>query len=232
MANVLTLDKESKKIGTEKKVESFMTRHRGLILGLGIFVLAVALVACVCFGVLDSQRKKGVAAVESIEYAYTNGFDALTDEEIVARQNTALESLVPYTKKSGVVGVRANMLAADIYTFKKDYVNGIDYWLKAAELSKDNYTAALCRYNAGVCSEESGDVETALSYYEAASTDTSFLLKPHVLFNIARLKEGKGDYAGAQEAYQTLTTDHPSSEWADLAQTRLIQLKLDGKISN
>ena len=231
MANVLTLEKEPKKLGTEKKVENFMTRHRGAIIGLGIFVLAAALVACICLGITDFQKKKGIAAVETIEYNYTNGFDALTDEEIVSRQNTALEELGAYVKKGGVVGARANMLAADIYTFKKDYVNGMDYWLQAAALSKDSYTAAFCRYNAGICAEESGDVDTALSYYEAAVADESFLLKPHVLFNIARLKEGKGDYAGAQEKYQSITTDHPSSEWADLSQSRLIQLKLDGKIN-
>jgi len=232
MANVLTLGKEPKKLGTEKKVENFMTRHRKLILGFGLFILVAALVACICFGVADSQKKKGVAAVEGIEYAYINGFDALSDEEIVSRQNKALEDLAPYLKKSGVVGARANMLAADIYTFKKDFVNGIDNWIQAAELSKDSYTASICRYNAGVCAEESGDVDTAISYYEQAVEDSSFLVEPHALFNIGRLKEGKGDYEGAKAAYQSITTDHASSEWADLAQSRSIQLKLDGKISN
>ena len=231
MANVLTLEKKKEITSAEKKVNGFMTRNRKPILVVAIVLVLAAIGICVYVGIMDSQRKAGIAAVDEIEYKYKNGFDALTEEEIVARQNEAMDSLSSYTDKKGVVGVRANMLAADISFAKKDYLGSKDFWIAAAEADTKAYTSPISYYNAGVCYEESGDNQTAASYFQKAIDNDSFLMEPRALFGIARAKEASGDYAGAAESYQKMLDDFSTDEWTDLAQTRLIQLQIEGKVS-
>ncbi|MBO5607831.1 MAG: tetratricopeptide repeat protein [Treponema sp.] len=231
MATVLTLDKEKKEFGAEKKVEGFMMRHRKGIIVVAAVVLAAALGTSIVVGVMEHQRKKGIAEVYAIETTYRKNFVSLNDEEIVTRQNEALASLENYTSKTGIIGVRANMLAADIYFAKKDFTKSMDCWQAAADADKKAYTVAICNYNIGVCLDELGNSEEAVSFYEKAAEDSSFLLPSHALFSVGRLKEASGDYAGAQAAYQKMVDTYTDDQWTDLAQTRLITLKIDGKIN-
>lgn len=232
MASVLTFEKKKENNSAEKKLDGFMTRHRKPILITALVLVIVAVGICIYVGIVDSQRKAGIAGVDKIEFKYTNGFEALTDEEIVARQNEALEGLKEFTGKKGVVGVRANLLAAEISFAKKDYVNAKDYWIAASDADPKAYTSPEALYNAGVCFEESGDVQTALTYYQKAFDHPEFLMKPRALMEIGRVKESSGDYAGASEAYQKMVDDYSSDEWTNLAQSRLLQLKIDGKVSD
>ena len=229
MAEVLTLDKKKKNTSTQKKVDGFMTRNRTPILIVAAVVVAAAIGVCVYVGITDSQRKSGLADYDKIEYTYTNNFESLSEEKIVTRQNDALESLKALTGKKGVVGVRANMLAAEISFAKKDYVNSKDYWIAAAEADKKAYTSAYCYYNAGVCYEETGDNQTAAEYYQKALDDKQFLLDSRALMGLGRIKEASGDYKGASEIYQKIVDEFSSDSWKDLAQTRLIQLQVEGK---
>lgn len=231
MAEVLTLDKEKKSEGAGKKIENFMTRNRKFILCIGLVLVLGAIAACVCVGVMDSQKKSALEVVDKIEYTYSKDFDSLSEEEIVARQTAALDSLKDLLGKKGVVGVRANMLAADICFAKKDFVNSMDYWVAAAKADEKSYTAPICYYNAGVCYEETGDNKTAASYYQMAADNSKFLLTPRALMGIARVKEADGDFAGAAEMYNKLVDSYSSNDWTDLAQSRLIRLSLEGKIN-
>ncbi len=231
MANVLTMDKEKDSISTEKKLESFMTRYRKPILISALVIVVAAIAVCVYVGIMDSNKKAGLAAVDSIEFTYTKDFDSLKEEEIVARQGHALDELKAYMDKKGVVGVRANMLAAEIAFAKKDFVNGKDYWIAAAEADKKSYTSPFCYYNAGVCYEETGDTKTAAEYYQMAIDNPAFLLVSRALFGLGRVREAEGNYSGAAEAYQKMVDEYGSDSWTNLAQTRLLQLKLDGKIN-
>ena len=231
MANVLTLEKKKEVTSAQKKLDGFMTRHRKPILITALLVVLAAIGVCVYVGIVDSQRKSALAQIDKIEYDYTNKFDSLTEEEIVARQNSTLEALAPYTGKKGVVGVRANMLAADINFAKKDYVNSKDFWIAAAEADLKSYTSPICYYNAGVCYEETGDNQSASLYYQKAVDNEKFLLDARALMGIARTKENSGDYSGAAEIYQKLIDDYGTDDWTDLAQSRLLQLQIDGKVN-
>lgn len=155
--------------------------------------------------------------------------EAKKAEEKVARQTTALEQLSSLSSKSGIVGVRANMLIADIKFDQKKYDEARDAYVKAAE-GKKAYTAALNYFNAGVCSEELGDNDSALKYYKSASEDSDFVLVDHVLFSLGRVYEAKSDFENAKSTYKKLNDLHPTTSWGQLAKSRLIALKADGKI--
>lgn len=231
MASVITMEKKKDNSSAEKKVDGFMTRHRKPILIVALIIVAAAIGICVFVGIKDSQRKNKLSAIDSIEYSYIKDYDALSEEEIVSRQNEALDKLKEFETVGGVVGVRANMLAADICFAKKDFVNSKDYWIAAAEADKKAYTAPICYYNAGVCFEESGDNQTAATYYQMAVEDKSFLLVSKALLSLGRVKEASGDYAGAAELYQKMVDEYGADGWTKLAQSRLIQLKIEGKIN-
>jgi tetratricopeptide (TPR) repeat protein len=162
--------------------------------------------------------------VDAIEYTLTKDSSALSADEITTRQNKALEDVKPYLTKKNIVGVRANMLAADISFQKKDYNNSRTYWLAAVAAGKKAYTAPICWYNAAICSEELGDNENAAKQYESASNESDFLLVTHALFSLGRVKETLNDYTSASQAYQKMVQ---TLRRARSLQSRLSKCALD-----
>jgi tetratricopeptide (TPR) repeat protein len=180
-------------------------------------------------GVSDSQTKKGIDAVSAIEYQYVKKSDDIADSEVAERQAAALASLASYTEKKGIVGIRANMLAADINFAKKDFAASLDAWLKAAALGEKLYTAPICYFNAGVCAEELEKTAEAIKYYETAANKPDFYLAAHAFFNLGRMNEVAADFEKAKTAYQAVIDKYPGNDFANLAQSRIIALNVSGK---
>ena len=227
--NVVSLGKKDEDAGTQQKVENFLLRNRKPLLCIIAVLVVAAVGVSVAFGILDSGRKSGLKAVDAIENTYTKNNDSLSDSELSSRQDEALKALEPYTSKKDVVGVRASMLAAEIYFERRNYSDSLSHWLNAAAASGKSYTASICYYNAAVCSDELGNADDAASYYEKASDDKEFYLASHALFNLGRVKEGSGDYAGAVASYQKAVDSYSGDEYAKLSQSRIIALKAAGK---
>ena len=55
-------------------------------------------------------------------------------------------------------------------------------------------------------------------------------MREHAMFSYARVMETKGDYTEASAVYTELNDKYSDSEWANLAKSRLIALKNNGKI--
>lgn len=229
--NVLTMKKEKKNVNPEKKLEGFVSNNRKILLIILCVILILAVAFCIFIGVKDSSTKKNLSAIETIEYNYTKNSSELSQEEIQSRQENVLESLKPYLSKSGIVGVRANLLVADVYFSQKDYQNALNSYKKVASLSKKTYTAPIANYNAGVCSEELGNLEDAYDFYDKAVSAQDFYLVTHALFSQGRVAESLENYDNAQKAYNKLVDSYPDDEWTKLAQSRLISLKIQGKIN-
>lgn len=231
--NVVAFDKKAKKdnVNTSEKIDSFVSKNRKPILIIGLIVIIAAIAVCVTVAVTDSVKGKNISAIDAIEYSLTKDSNDIDETAIAARLNDALTAVTPYLSKGGIAGVRANMLAADVSYQKKDFANSRDYWLAAAEKGKKMYTASICLFNAAVCSEELNDLSNALAYYEKASEGEEFLLVTHCLFSAGRVKEAMNDAEGAVEAYQKLVEKYPSDQWTNLAQSRILALKAEGKVS-
>ncbi len=210
-------------------LEEFINKNRK-VLTLFFSLLAIAAVAVIAFAFINEKNvNKGLEKIDLISYELTNKSSDLDDAGIAARQDSALSALAEYTGKSGVVGVRANMLAAEVHFQKKDYTSAGAAWLSAVEKGKKSYTAPLAYFNAAVCFEELGDLDKAAENYKSASQFEDFLEVAHAKFSLARVLEEKQDYAGAAAAYQSLVEASPSDSWAKLAKSRLIELKNSGK---
>ena len=215
---------KGKKATANVKIEDFIIKNRKIfvcaVAGLGV----AAAVVCTVFAISDSNKKKDLASIDSIEYSYVAKSGGIEDDEIASRQAKAEETLAPYLSKKNVAGVRANMLYADIAFGKKDFAKALDCYLKAANASKKAYTYAECMYNAAVCAEE-------LSKNDKSAADVKdFYLASHALFNAARVSELSENYSNAAELYQKTVDSYSGYEWANLSESRLIDLKAKGKI--
>ncbi len=210
-------------------INSALEKSRTAVTAL-IVILVLAVVGFVVgITVRDKIVAGGIEKLDTISYIYSKDGDSLSDEDVAARQTAAIEQLTPLVEKSGIVGARANMLLAEIYFEKADYTASRDAWLKAAHVG-NGYNVPYSTYQAAVCSENLNDVDSALKYYQSAADDAEFFLKDHALFNVGRLNEEKADFEAAKVAYEKLNAINPETQWANLAKTRLIALKIDGKI--
>lgn len=211
-------------------LNSALEKSKGVVFAVAAAVVIVIAAVAVFATVKSKSAEKGIEQIDSISYALTNEAAELSAEDVAVRQNKALEELSALTGKGGVVGLRANMLAAEIKFAQKSYEEARAAWLKAVQAKSKAYTAPLCYYNAAICSEELGDSEGAISYYKSASEVEDFLLVDHALFSLGRVNESAQKYEDAKLAYEKLTELHPASSWASLAKSRLIALKANGTI--
>ena len=207
-----------------EKVAGYVeTRRKVLITVLVVVIVAIGAFALVT-GITTSSAKKGISALDAISYALTENSSELSDEEIAARKETALASLEKYNVKGGVVGVRANMLSAEIVYSNKDYAKAAEFWIKAVAKGKKSYTAPICAFNAASSYENVNDLENAAKYYEIAGNAEDFLLVSRANFNLGRVLEANGKNEEAVKAYKKVTEKDPDSSWGKLSKTQLIKL--------
>lgn len=225
MANIQPVE-EKKTFGD--KFSLFLTKNRVWILGIIITLIVVAVVLAVVKVVSTEAHQKGLTELDSIVYNLTK-----TEEtSLPAAKTEALEKITALADKnsSNIVGLRAQMAAADIYFSNENWSEARDAWLKAAAIDGKAYTASVCYYNAAVCSEELNDTDSAITYYEKALAGEYCEFDTHILFSLGRLLESKSDFAGAAEKYNELKNSYPNDSWTDLAQSRLIALQSENKI--
>ena len=213
-----------------KKLAGFIEKRKKVFI-ISLIVLVCLLIGYVIFAsVANSNKIKGLQAIDEITFEMTDKSSDIDEAEISARLNTAFEKASAYTKKTGIVGARANMLCADITYQQKKYAESAEFWKAAAGKAKKTYLAPLCYFNLAACYEETGNNDDAAAYYKLAADNNSFVVRTHAMFSYARLLEAKGDYTTAAAAYTELYDNFAGDAWADLAKSRLIALKKDGKI--
>lgn len=221
-------DNKTEKKTVGEKVAAFLIKYRVLFLSIIGICIVAAIVVGVVLTVSESYRKKALTDLDGILQPVVNA----SETDLTSVQDTAIPELLALAErnKSNIAGVRAYMALAEIYFNREQWADAMDAWVRAAAIDEKAYTAAVCYYNAAVCSEELGDVETAVLYYEKVLVNKECLFVPHVLFSLGRLAEESGDYASAGERYSTLVDTYSSDSWASLAKSRLIELSVEGKI--
>lgn len=214
---------------TSQKLNSVLEKNRKVLIAV-LVIAFVALVGFIVWNVVSTKvAEKNISAIDTISYELTNGSTSLDEAELNARIDTAKEKLEAYTKKSGITGVRANMLSAEIAYAQNDYAKAIEYWTAVIAKGKRSYTAPLAYYQLGVCYEQTKDLSKAAESYKAAAETKGFVMASHALFSYARVLESQNNYAEAVEAYQTIVSSYAEDEWANLAKTRILNLQIQGK---
>lgn len=218
-----------KKLLSENLGDFILRNLRVIFVFCGVLLLG-AVCAVVVISVNEKTIEKGLGKIDLISYELTNKSYDLSETEIAARQDKAVSSLSELVGKSGIVGVRANMLSAEIYYQKKDFENARSAWLAAAQKGKNTYIAPIAFFNAASCSEELGNLDDAAAGYKSASEVKDFYEAAHALFSLGRVQEAKEDFVAAAASYQALVDKSPEDSWAKLAKNRLVSLKISGKV--
>lgn len=213
------------------KLNGFLEKNRKpvLITFIVVLVLVIGFVAGAI--IISATSKKDLAAVEAYYYELVDSSTDLDDSEITNRATECIEKLASYTKKSGIAGVRANMLCAELAYILADYEGAISYYDAAITKGKKSYTAPVCMYNKASCYEEIGKLAEAADSYKSAAEFEEFGMASHAYFSLGRVREAMGDYAGAVEAYKTLNDKSSDDDWSHLAKTRIIELQSEGKVN-
>lgn len=223
-------EKNEKEVKTaSSKLNSVLEKNRKVVISCFSAVVAIIAVFIIVEIAVSKSTEKNLAAVEALTYELVNESSSLEEAELTARRDSILEKIEGYTKKGGVAGVRANMLAAELAYQKEDYEASAAYWDAVATKDKKAYTAPLANYNKAVCYEQLGKLDDAVAAYKAAVDVEDFVLRTHAMFSYGRLLETKGQYAEAVKVYQELNDKNPNDSWANLAKTRIIDLKVEGK---
>ncbi len=212
------------------KVNEFLTRYRRIFFVIiGIIVVALV-VYSVSAAVYSNFTENALTKIDTITYNLTNDSQKLSADELSKRRTAATKEATPYLNKGGIVGVRANMLVADISYENKDFAAAEKYWVSAAEAKKNVYTSPLSYFNAAVCYEETKDTTNAIKYYQLAADAEDFMLSAHALFNLGRLQENASNFDAAQKSYQKIIDNGNGGSWGNLAKSRILALKADKKI--
>ncbi|HZK20141.1 MAG TPA: tetratricopeptide repeat protein [Treponemataceae bacterium] len=212
---------------TASKVGSFIEKNRIIIITVFIVVLITLITIIIATSVSKSIRKSGLEKLDTLTVELAQAqkdqeIDAIIVQDILMRAKDLANS------SHGTVAARAHMFAAEISFRDKNWECAKESWLQAAHAT-DAYTAPLCFYNAAICAEEMGDNESAIENYAAAISYESFALAPRAYFNMGRIHEQQGNYTNAIETYTRLVDAFASNDWANLAKSRIIALKVERK---
>ena len=226
----------------EEKLNGFLTKKAKIISICLCVAVAAALALAFLISSSNKSTEKDLAFIQNIEanLKMTEDKPADTSDEKTAEENKAeevksfsadeaLSQLEPYTAKSGVTGVRANMLAAEIHYAKKSFDKAAESWVKAAEADKSPYTAPLCYFNAASAYEsiETPDTQKACENYSKAAEYEEFEMIDRALFNAGRTNEQLGKTEEAKAFYEKLAEKDNAASWANLAKSRLIALEIN-----
>lgn len=189
-----------------------------------LILLVVAAVGIAVFTTVSANSKmKGANFLDSAVFNLMKAEDSLEGEELVAAENKFLTDVKAFADSNGKNDntVRAYMMVAQTYYKNEDWKNSLDAWVKAGDISK-SYLSGIAYYNAAVCYEQLADVTNAEKYYSLALENKEFELKPHAMFSLARLLETQGKTEQAIAEYKNILNSYSDSQWANLANSRLI----------
>ena len=122
------------------------------------------------------------------------------------------------------------MICAEIAFQQKKYQESADFWKAAAKKAKKSYIAPIAYFNIGVCYEQLNNIDAAAENYKIAADNKSFVIKNHAKFSYGRVLEAQGKYAEAVSVFTEINDSNPDDSWAKLAKSRIIALKVQGKV--
>ena len=211
-----------------QKLTDFLVKYRKiLITGLSVIIVCLITVFIVA-AVKEKKSQTASEAIETIQSDWDAARTASDTTDLASKEDEQLAKLEKIYKsnKHSYAGARASMTIAEIYFSRKDWKNAQDAYLMAAKSAPRAYTAGLNYYNAGMCADELGNEDEAIDYFNKANACENFALKSRALFSIGRIEEQRSNKDAAISAYEEVAEKYPDDDWALLAKSRIIALKI------
>jgi len=224
-------NKEEKKSSSERFVD-FISKNRRIIIGLGIaivlIIVAIGIYTAVS-GNIASASSRAMELADQKALQWSQETDEEKRAEIESSLIAELDSIAQKWPRT-LAAQRALLRKAALLSQKKEYAEAEKTALEAYKRNKKSYVAPIALELAAVAAEEAGNTDAALEHYTLITKDykKDNPAAAHAFFNLGRIKEAKGDYKGAIEAYNQLIASFGDSEWAMLAKNRVIYLNAQG----
>lgn len=213
----------------QKKISNFLVGNHKVLIIIGCVLLVVLLAVGIVLYTNDKKVEKQFVQIDALQSSYAT---LMSEDTASADYQSKVDSLIAdleaLSKAGGkkYPGARAEYMLGQIAWVNEDYQQAMDAFLNAYSRMPKTYLGSLSLFNAGACAENLGDDAKAMEYYQRIWDEygTQAAESPKALFGVARLNEKAGNTELAQATFQQLADQFPASEYAKLAQNRLILL--------
>jgi len=214
----------------ENSVATFVKKYMKALIITGIALIVILVGLWIGISINASTHSSLQESIDTLSEQYNEwvALEDLSSDEATTEVATLKEGLLDLADRNNdsYAVIKANYLLGLIEFNLESYDTARDYFLTAADNGKDSYLSSLSLFNAAVASEELNDSTKALEYYQRIYDDTEgqAVESARALFNVGRLYEDNGDTELAKAVLQQLADEYPNSEYAKLAQTKLVIL--------
>lgn len=213
-------------ISVSEKVTNFLSNNRKILVCLFFVILVGFAVYFVTAHFINKSAEKNFALLAEIQQEYA---DSLSPDSEVSFDKEAFlaktEELA--SSSSGFASAKTYQFAGDLYFEDANYEKAIDFYQLAANKSHNSYLEPLMLYTLGACYEQIGNQDKAVESYLASSKKNNFPYKAHAIFSAGRIEETRGNNEVATSYYNEIIENYPYTNWANLAQSRLVYLGIE-----
>lgn len=218
-------DKE--KVGKfEEGFASLLGRHTDFLIGLGAFIVIVVVALWIGISVSNKNADKNQAAIDALSDDFYGWYNSPSDEALPEHLVDELTTL-SHKKTSSYPAMKAEYLLGLIALKQDTFDDALDHFTTVAfnKRRAESHLQSLALFNAAVSAEQLGDSALAMEYYQGVyDTYEDAPQRSNALFNLARLHESNGQVDLAKALLQQLIDEFEQSEFAKLAQSRLVIL--------
>jgi tetratricopeptide (TPR) repeat protein len=218
---------KSEELDFTGKLADFLQHNRKRIVITGAVIIGVFVIGAAGYAIREKITGAGIKAAEELygQYLELGLENPDTDEEKIAEYVQSVKEFAG--EKSGYAAARAWTILGSVYQTRKEWPLAEEAWSRAAAIKPASYLTPVSLFNAAAAAEEQGYLARAvelLTEIDAVYQDNVPGLAPRSVFSLGRLYEKQQDTEAAVSAYRNLTENWPSSPWANLANSRIIEL--------
>ncbi len=222
-------ENKNEKLNLQHRILLFLHKRAVLFLGilgaLTILVIVMSVYNSVNAKKLESQTRM----IESIQDDYQSLASITDDAKKTGKEKKIIKELEDIVTKGdkNYPTERALFMLGNIYYTEENWEKAADNFMNLSELFPKSYLAPVSLLNAAAAYEELENYDKAIEDYQKV-VDNYQDISPdadRAMFGIGRLYEAKSDKDAAVKTYNSLIDTFPSSNWTNLARSRIIYLE-------
>ncbi len=210
-----------------EKIATFIKANTKKII-IGSIGVVLILVLIAIFDVFSAgKEEKALLQAEKIEETYSKWVNTAEADKTAVSEELEQEIAIGLRDFKGTYAeIRAYFTNGLYLAEMEKWEDSMNAFLYVSENFSDTYLAPVALFNAASIAEQSGDSAKALELYGQLIElfDTVSPDVPETLFNIGRLNEELGNAENAIAAYQRIVDDYSSSNWTNIAKSRIISI--------
>ncbi len=217
----------SDRMNLADRLAVFLTQRRVLVIAALVIVVVVIVAAAVWTPVRSSMADKNARVAEEIDQLFSDWLYAGDDQQSGLEEQFLSTASAAADGKAEYPAQRALFMRGQYYINKEMWPEASADFAALAERFPRSYLAPVALFNAASTSEEAGDPAKASEFYTrlVEGYGDSSAEVAEALFNLGRLAEEGGDKEKAREYYNRLVADYDTSDWKNIAKTRILLMK-------